>query len=103
MIKPTVGRVVLYVPCENDFMGPGAISRPYSGQKLAAMVTSVHGDRMVNISVLDPNGKQFPVWSCTLLQDDDAAPETGRYCQWMDYQKGQAAKTEALEAKLAGE
>jgi hypothetical protein len=102
VIKPTVGRVVWYTPYEEDFKGPGAISRPYSGQKCVAFITSVHGDRMINVYVLDPNGKPFTVWSCSLVQLGDAIPEGGRYCEWMPYQTGQAMKTEALEKQLAG-
>ena len=34
-----------------------------------------------------------------LLQDDDAAPAQGGYAEWMDYQKGQAAKAEAAGGK----
>jgi hypothetical protein len=35
-----------------------------------------------------------------LLQDDHAIPSQD-YCTWMPYQKGQAAKTEELETRLA--
>lgn len=106
MIKPTVGRVVLYTPSENDCKGAGGMARPYSGGKCAAIVTCVHGDKMINLAVFDANGKLFPVTSVSLLQDDDKpavdaeGKEYGRYCEWMEYQKGQAAKTEELEKRL---
>lgn len=32
-----------------------------------------------------------------LLQDNDRAPKDAAYCEWMPFQKGQAAKTEQLE------
>ena len=102
MIKPTVGRVVLYTPSKEDCQGANGIGIPYGGQKCVAFITSVHGDRMINIAGFDPNGKPFAVWSCTLIQDDDQPAEYGRYCSWMPYQKGQAAKAEELEKKLAG-
>jgi hypothetical protein len=36
-----------------------------------------------------------------LLQDGDAAPEGAPYAAWMAYQKGQAAKTETVQAAAA--
>lgn len=94
VIKPTVGRVVWYRPCASDpFNGS-------DGQPLAAIVTHVWNDRMVNLGVFDPNGFVHGVTSVTLAQEGDEAP-TARYCEWMPYQKGQAAKTASLEAKLA--
>jgi hypothetical protein len=47
--------------------------------------------------MFDAGGNLFPRTSVWLRQDDDPPP-TGMYCEWMPYQKGQAAKTEALEA-----
>jgi hypothetical protein len=86
VINPTVGRVVLFHP-----------DAPHD-QPFAATIAYVHSDRMVNLSVIDANGFQFSKNSVTLIQDDDAYP--AEYCEWMPYQKGQAAKTEALESKL---
>lgn len=71
MIKPTVGRVVLYTPSKDDCTGATGMAMPYNGQKCVGFITSVHGDRMINIAGFDPNGKPFAVCSCTLLQDDD--------------------------------
>lgn len=89
MITPTVGRVVLFhqaVPHD----------QPY-----AATIAYVHSDRMVNLSVVDHSGVQFGTTSVPLLQDGDPVPENGYYCEWMPYQKGQAAKAEELEKKLS--
>jgi hypothetical protein len=94
MIKPTIGRVVLFTPAKNDT----AIS--HYGQEIPALVCHVWGDRCINIGGFDSNGKSFGRTSVPLLQDDDAVPEHGFYCEWMPYQKGQAAKTEELEKKL---
>lgn len=68
-------------------------------QPLAAIVVHVWGDRMINVTYFDSNGESFPLTSVVLLQDDDPKPDGQSFACWMPYQKGQAAKTEALEAK----
>lgn len=86
MISPTIGRVVLVVTG--------------SAQPLPGLISFVHNDRLINVGAFDQNGKPVAFTSLVLLQDDDKpiAPQT--YAEWMPYQKGQAAKTKALEAKL---
>jgi hypothetical protein len=91
MIKPTVGRVVWFYPHAGDSTLCQA-----PGEPLAAIIARVWSDRVVNLSVIDANGKQEPRTSVTLVQDGDEKPQ-GYYCEWMPYQKGQAAKTESLE------
>ncbi|TEU23367.1 hypothetical protein [Alkanindiges illinoisensis] len=102
VIKPTVGRVVLLtISAGYAIKNHLACSDP--SQPLAAQIAYVHNDRLVNLTAWDHNGKQFGVTSVRLLQDDEVAPElTGSsfYCEWMPYQKGQAAKTEAAEELL---
>lgn len=96
-IKPTVGRVVLYVP------GPG--DHANEGQPHAATVAFVHDDNLVNLSIVDANGMQYSRTHIPLVQDvQDGAPLPAPhgYCHWMPYQVGQAAKTEELETKLSG-
>lgn len=97
MIKPTVGRVVLYHPTEAQRV----INQPGEpdDQPLAAHVTYVWGDRMVNLMAITPYGKPFGVTSVTLVQEGDPRPIEG-YAEWMAWQKGQAAKAEALEKQL---
>ena len=95
MIEPTVGRMVHFTPAKAS-----TILR--HEQPLAAIVTYVWNPRMVNLTVFDPNGASHACTSVTLLQDDDVPNEAGYYAQWMPFQKGQAAKTEALEAKISG-
>lgn len=96
MIKPTVGRVVWFTPLLSD-------DRRWDvKQPLAAIVSYVWGDRMVNLAVFGPEGTQSGQTSVPLLQDDDAKPEAGRFASWMPYQVGQAARTEAAEAKASG-
>lgn len=88
MISPTVGRVVwVYRP-----LATFDLRQPEVG-----FVTYVHNDRLINVAGFNANGTQFTATSLTLLQDDDAKPE-GDFAAWMPYQKGQAAKTEQLEA-----
>ena len=96
MIPPTVGRVVLYHPSTND---PGG---NIPGGPLAAIIARVHSDTLVNLMVISPDGSPFGRTSVCLLQSDEqrARHQTGPYCEWMPYQKGQAAKTEALEKQL---
>lgn len=98
MIQPTVGRVVLFTPSITPEPGFEHHDRT---KPLAAMVTHVWNDRMVNLVVFDSNGNAFGKTSVQLLQDDDLKPEYGYFCAWMPYQVGQAAKAEAAEAALA--
>lgn len=88
MIKPTVGRIV-------HFRAHG----PHSPLQ-AAIIAAVFNDRLVTLAAFSPNGKAEAHEMVTLLQGDDAAPLFGPYAQWMDYQKGQAARTEQLEASM---
>jgi len=100
MIVPTNGRVVLYTPSRKsgDFDSDAAIVHHDETKPLAAMVVHVWGDRMVNLVVFDSNGTAHGRTSVGLLQDDDAKPEGGRFCSWMPYQVGQAAKHAADDA-----
>lgn len=95
MIKPSIGHVVWFTPVSNTGSSDFAPGAP-----LAAIVAHVHSDRCVNLGVFDANGVVHSRCSVTLLQDDDAKPENGYYAEWMPFQKGQAAKTEAIEAQV---
>lgn len=90
MITPTVGRVVWY----------HAPSSTLDAQPQAAIIAFVHSDRLVNLHVIDANGVASGATSVVLVQEGDTAPAAGFYCEWMPYQKGQAAKTEAVEAAV---
>lgn len=104
IIKPTVGRKVWFR--NNGSMqklprADGGTAHPvFCGieQPMDATVIFVHGARMVNLDITDHIGQRFVATSVPLLQDDDAIPDMGFYCEWMPYQKGQAAKVEAKEA-----
>jgi hypothetical protein len=89
MIQPTIGRVVWYWPTVSEDDPP-----------FAAMVAYVWDDTCINIGGFDANGGPFSNTSIQLIQGDEAP--RGAHCRWMPYQKGQAAKTEALEQKLMG-
>jgi hypothetical protein len=99
IITPTNGRVVWYTPCERDTAGEDGMK--HFGAPLTAHIVAVWGDRMVNLTVFDGCGTPFRRLSVTLVQPGDPKPESGRYCEWMPYQMGQAKKTEEAEAKLA--
>jgi hypothetical protein len=58
-------------------------------------------DTNVNLATFDENGHSFSVTSVYLMQEGSKSPGIGPFCEWMPYQKGQAAKTEELEAQLA--
>jgi hypothetical protein len=97
IIKPTVGRVVLFHPA-NDSADAGFA---YTAT-CAAIVAFVHSDSLVNLAVFDANGNAHSRTSVRLVQDGEDGPANGFFCEWMPYQKGQAAKTEALEKQVAG-
>lgn len=92
MIVPTNGRVVWFYPGGKSAFDAGV--QPHSAQ-----VAYVHNVRLVNLGALQSNGVAYSATSVQLLQDDDAMPE-GPFAMWMPYQQGQAAKTEAAEAKV---
>jgi len=100
MIKPTVGRVVLFHPNS----GYPHVAAPSNGDPVPALIVRIWGDRMVNLGGFDANDAPFGATSVTLCHDDaeigHAKSEGRAYACWMPYQLGQAAKTEALEARI---
>lgn len=46
-MKPTIGRIVHFVP---------PTDAGWQSQHMAAIITYVHGDTMVNLCVFDPDG-----------------------------------------------
>ena len=100
IIKPTVGRVVWFHPSE--LTGEAAFARHKDGQPYAAIIARVFDfDALVNLTVFDANGNAHSRTSVPLVQDGASVPGSGYYCEWMPYQKGQAAKTEAAEKDAA--
>ena len=56
--------------------------------------------QLVNLTVLDSEGLPMREANVPLLQGNDKREPGQRCAEWMPYQKGQAAKTEALEQSL---
>jgi uncharacterized protein (DUF1501 family) len=96
MIKPTVGRVVWFTPKRSLTKSTFGGIREYDGQPMAATIAYVWTDHMVNLQVIDHDGTAHAKGSVPLIQDGEPKPD-GFFCEWMPYQKGQAAKTEQLE------
>ena len=95
MIEPTVGREGWYQPHRAPF---GAV---LGDQPFKASVCFVHSDRLVNLLVVDHVGHTYAQPNVILVQDGDVKPTEAPYAEWMPYQKGQAAKAEALQAQAA--
>lgn len=94
MITPTVGRIVWYYPDKNW---------KEDGMPRAAVVAAVAKVRInadeyysLNLTICDTNGETFAMVGVRLIQEGDPTPMAGCFCEWMPYQKGQAAKTEEL-------
>lgn len=96
-IRPTVGRVVLFVAAAGDTL----FRQAFSGEALAAQIAHVHEDGSINVSVLDRDGNAHARQRVHLVQPDDTfKPEDQSYCEWMPYQKGQAPASDQVQSKL---
>jgi len=80
MIQPTLGRIVWFTP---DPKCPMSVDRD---GRCAAIVTSVQSDSFVNLTVFDADGQTHAKQRVPLVQEGDAPPATGHFCQWMPYQ-----------------
>jgi hypothetical protein len=89
-ITPTPGRIVYFRPGANDGIGNG--SAP-----LAAIVAAVNEDGTLNLGVFSTNVDFERRLNVPLVQQGDVNVPTGGYAHWMDYQLGQAAKTEQAQ------
>lgn len=98
MIKPTIGRVVWYWPSKTDTSICSGGDQP-----LPALVCHVWTDSCINIAGFDANGMPFNRTSVLLYQEGGAPKPDSQFAEWMPYQKGQAAKTEALEEKVSAD
>ncbi|MFU6918462.1 hypothetical protein ACM74F_05405 [Pseudomonas aeruginosa] len=90
MIKPTVGRVLWFWPSPEDRCAR------IEGQPLAAIVAHAWSDTCVNLAFFDANGVHRHKTSVLLVQEGAQRPAAG-FAEWMPYQKGLAAKTEAVQ------
>ncbi len=95
VIPLTPGRIIHFHASEHD-----GIAR-LNGQPLPAMIAGIHNDRLVNLSVCDAYGNWQPRSSVVFVQPGDNKPDHA-HATWMEYQIGQAAKTEQLEQQLQG-
>ncbi len=96
MIKPTVGRVILFHAGAHQHVC--SLHADGTRQPVPALITAVHSDTLINIGGFDANGVPFAATSVQLVQPGEQEPnDDTSFAYWMDYQKGQAAKTEALE------
>lgn len=94
MIKPQVGRVVLY-------WQHGKTQKDAGEKPFAAQIAHVWTDRMINIGYLDSNGNGRNATRVKLIQDGDAIPEFA-FCEWPEHSILQAqrqAKREIAEAQ----
>jgi len=98
-IQPTVGRVVYFTPA---IVNDQSIIPDWQSGVCAAIVTAVHNDNCVNLAVFDVSGNQYGRCSVCHVSTVPDGEDVKKYdtWDWMPYQKGQAAKTEQLEAKL---
>lgn len=86
MIKPTVGRVVLFYP---DKATQSIATKGI--EPVPALVCAVWSDTCINLAGFDANGKPFSACSVQLVHDNE--PLLGNcHASWMPYQKAQAAK-----------
>lgn len=83
MIEPTCGRIVLFHP-KAGVVQPAIIVEPHSAE----------GRDRIDIMAFGRTGSSF--YPLVPLEQDDPI-ETYPKCCWMDYQKGQAAKTDRAE------
>jgi hypothetical protein len=91
VITPTPGRIVWYW---KDATNGRVQSQPY-----AAIVTYVHSDHLVDLAIF-PAFSDYLTTSATQnvpLWHGEGDKPTFAHCEWMPYQKGQAAKYEELE------
>jgi hypothetical protein len=80
IIKPSVGRIVLYYPAGN---------KPETDQPHAAQIAYVWSDTCINIGYLDQNGVAKNATS-VLLHNEEMPLPTTNYCCWMPYQNAVA-------------
>ena len=88
MITPTVGRIVW------------CFRRDVGSEPAAAIVTHVETDTMINVAVFGHHSGIEFLNLIPLVQDVEVPAGLQAWCEWMPFQKGQAAKAEALEKQL---
>ena len=79
MIKPTVGRQLLYHP------GPHELDTASGGVPCAATIAFVWDDRTVNLSVISHRGHPVPKERAHLVQPGETPPTDKAYAVWPDF------------------
>lgn len=87
VILPTVGRIVHFFSRHPNDAKPGP---------LAAIVTAVNSPSSVNLCVFSRAGEPMARTNVPLVQQGETADPAQHYCEWMEYQIGQAKKYEDL-------
>ena len=88
MIKPTIGRVVLYHPRASDriqklLANSDQIAAPGQEVALAATVVHVYNDNYVNLIVFDSHGNPHPSKEVLFIHDEETQKhEYGGWCEW---------------------
>ena len=78
MREPILGSVVHYFAGYDDVRLHNATTRPY-----AAIITDIHGNRLVNVCAFSHDGYPNARFGIVLLQEDDKPPMGGpSWCQW---------------------
>ena len=79
--------------------GDGRFAHIDCRKPLAAIVSHVFSDELVNLAVFDSNDQSHSRTSVPLLQEGETMPEHGYFCSWVPYQIGQAANAAANDPK----
>lgn len=95
MIKPTIGRKVWFRPNGCGSLNGATLNNFDKDQPMDATIVCVHGDRMVNLLVVDHGGAPHMQRSVALRQPDEIAPP-GFYCEWVPFQAGQAKAADVV-------
>lgn len=93
IINPTVGRIVWFR--FSEFARESGFARHRDGQPYAAIITRVWSDTCVDLTVFDADGAAHSRTSVVLWQGE-GVPFQSSYCEWMPYEKGQAAKADSV-------
>lgn len=99
IMKPTVGRVVLYHPRPSNRVKKlldktNVVAAAGDHVVHAAIVAHVYSDHTVNLTAFDSQGTPYGAEDVTFIHDEATPkPEFGGWCEWMSYQKAVAQGT----------
>lgn len=90
-IEPTVGRKLHFYSYENG---------QHAAVPLSADLAAVNADGTINLMVISAEGFPGSRTGVQLVQEGEDVP-LSHYATWIPYQRGQAAKTQEMEGKIA--